>query len=367
LETVSGKEGQGSVIGEDSILERVTVAAEERHLSHNSLIAYRRTWLKIIAWAAAQGLVLETFPVERVGEFYEEATRGRSASHHLQVKAALALLYHVLGSPNPFAQCHAPKFAPEKTELRYHTSSQLGQLLRELREDKGSYFGHLTYHLASALFFTGCRYHEWALLPIPSQPSAIDAHLQEERGLAEARQLEDERPRLMSFFEAIAGNDRDTLCKMLNEGMDPNAELPVPVPAAFQKRFTDENLRYYVASEKGFTALMFATALGKNFDRSCNRRLPRGQKILSYGEVAIGGILPMCSKERIFGNVERREQISGKTDIKQRSRPGRAGLLFQRHHHRGAAIPSGEISTPSIQQQRVVRAFGHRTHGHVAD
>jgi hypothetical protein len=52
----------------------------------------------------------------------------------------------------------------KKTELRYHTSSQLGQLLRELREDKASYFGHLSYHLASALFFTGCRYHEWALL-----------------------------------------------------------------------------------------------------------------------------------------------------------------------------------------------------------
>ena len=119
------------MIGEDSILERVTAAAEERQLSHNSLIAYRRTWLKIIAWAAAEGLVLETFPAERVGEFYEETTGGRSASHHLQVKAALALLYHVLGSPNPFAKCLAPKFAPEKTELRYHTSSQLGQLLRE--------------------------------------------------------------------------------------------------------------------------------------------------------------------------------------------------------------------------------------------
>ena len=103
-------------------------------------------------------------PSERVGEFYEETTGGRSASHHLQVKAALALLYHVLGSPNSFGKCLAPKFAPEKTELRYHTSSQLGQLLRELREDKGSYFGHLTFHLASALFFTGCRYHEWALL-----------------------------------------------------------------------------------------------------------------------------------------------------------------------------------------------------------
>jgi hypothetical protein len=48
--------------------------------------------------------------------------------------------------------------------LRYHTSSQLGQLLRELRENKGSHFGQLTYHLATALFFTGCRYDEWALL-----------------------------------------------------------------------------------------------------------------------------------------------------------------------------------------------------------
>ncbi len=73
----------------------------------------------------------QTFPPERIREFYEEATRSRSASHHLQVKAALALLYHVLGSPNPFAECLAPKFAPEKTELRYHASSQVGQLLRE--------------------------------------------------------------------------------------------------------------------------------------------------------------------------------------------------------------------------------------------
>jgi hypothetical protein len=82
--------------------------------------------------------------------------RGRSASHHLQVKAALALLYHVLGLPNPFAQCPAPKFASEKTELRYHTASQIGQLLHELRKDRRSYFRHLSYHLATALFFTGC-------------------------------------------------------------------------------------------------------------------------------------------------------------------------------------------------------------------
>jgi hypothetical protein len=79
-------------VGEDSLLERVTIAAEERHLSQNTLIAYRRTWLKLIAWSAAEGLVLETLPAERRGEFYEETTRGRCASHHLQVKAALALL-----------------------------------------------------------------------------------------------------------------------------------------------------------------------------------------------------------------------------------------------------------------------------------
>jgi site-specific recombinase XerD len=120
-------------VNEDSLLERVTAAAEERHLSQNTLIAYRRTWLKLIAWAAAEGLVLETLPSDRAAEFYEEATRGRSASHHLQVKAALALLYHVLGSTNPFAECAAPKFAPEKIELRYHAASQLGQLLHELR------------------------------------------------------------------------------------------------------------------------------------------------------------------------------------------------------------------------------------------
>ena len=64
--------------------------------------------------------------------------------------------------------------------------------------------------------------------PIPSRPSAVDAHLEEERALAETRKLGDERLSLMSFFEAIAGNDRDTLCKMLDQGMDPNAELPVP-------------------------------------------------------------------------------------------------------------------------------------------
>ena len=99
---------------------------------------------------------------------------------------------------------------------------------------------------------------------IPSRPSSADAQLEEERGPTEAPKVADEHLRRMSFFEAIAGNDRDTLCKMLNEGTDPNVELPVPVPVAFQKRFDDARLRYYLANEKGFTALMLATALGNH-------------------------------------------------------------------------------------------------------
>jgi hypothetical protein len=63
---VGKKEGEGILaMSEDSLLERVTAVAEERHLSQNTLTAYRRTWLKLIAWSAAEGLVLETLPSER--------------------------------------------------------------------------------------------------------------------------------------------------------------------------------------------------------------------------------------------------------------------------------------------------------------
>ena len=38
------KEMDRRAVNEDSLLERVTAAAEERHLSQNTLTAYRRTW-----------------------------------------------------------------------------------------------------------------------------------------------------------------------------------------------------------------------------------------------------------------------------------------------------------------------------------
>jgi site-specific recombinase XerD len=54
-------------VGEKSLLEQVTAAAEQRRLSENTLKAYRRTWLKLIHWAAVEGL--ETLPPQKAGEF----------------------------------------------------------------------------------------------------------------------------------------------------------------------------------------------------------------------------------------------------------------------------------------------------------
>ena len=119
-----------------------------------------------------------------------------------------------MGAINPFAECAAPKFAPEKIELRDHTASQLGQLLGELREDRRSYFGHLTYHLATALFFTGCRFHEWARLTLERlvrEPGGviIAARLQVKgssfRDLPLTKELAGSLEEWLAFLESVKG------------------------------------------------------------------------------------------------------------------------------------------------------------------
>ncbi len=85
-------------------------------------------------------------------------------------------------------------------------------------------------------------------------PSSILQN-EEEQKAKEARAL------AMEFFEAIANGDKANFCRLLNDGMDPNIELPADVPKAFSDRFKDERLNYYVSSEPGFTALMLAAAL----------------------------------------------------------------------------------------------------------
>lgn len=68
----------------------------------------------------------------------------------------------------------------------------------------------------------------------------------------------------MKFFTAIAENDKATLVRLLNAGVDPNMELPHPVPEDFQKRFNESRIRYYVAKDKGVTGLMLAASLGNH-------------------------------------------------------------------------------------------------------
>lgn len=81
---------------------------------------------------------------------------------------------------------------------------------------------------------------------------AVDPEVEEAAGDA----------RKMRFFEAIAENDQRTFVAMLNEGMDPDVTLPDVVPPDFSARFHEDRLHYYVATERGFTALMLATSLG---------------------------------------------------------------------------------------------------------
>lgn len=150
----------------NGLLAQVVAAAEARQLSKNTLIAYRRTWLKAIAWSSSGGLSLSTLSREQARAFYEDITRERSAAHHLQVKAALKLLYKTLDAANPFLESSAPRFRIENTEIRYLPAGPLMSLLLNLRETQTDYFGRLAYHLSLALFYTACRFHEWAALDL---------------------------------------------------------------------------------------------------------------------------------------------------------------------------------------------------------
>jgi site-specific recombinase XerD len=146
------------------ILEKLESAASQRGLAGPTLASYRRAWRAAVIRAAAESLDPAALPKTKAAEFYAEMTRGRGAAHHLQVKAALSFLYKVLEAPNPFAECLAPKFRPEAVEIQHLEGGVLAKVLLELRGSRKSYFGHLVSHLAEALFFTACRFHEWSQL-----------------------------------------------------------------------------------------------------------------------------------------------------------------------------------------------------------
>jgi hypothetical protein len=114
-------------------LERAHSAAKERELAGPTLAAYRRTWLKLVAWTTASGFDLGSLPREAARGYYEDLTGNRSASHHLQVKAGIAFLYKVLDKPNPFRDCLAPRFRPDAQEIKFLEASDLAKVLLALR------------------------------------------------------------------------------------------------------------------------------------------------------------------------------------------------------------------------------------------
>lgn len=65
-----------------------------------------------------------------------------------------------------------------------------------------------------------------------------------------------------ALFHAIADYDAAALQRALAAGADPNGSLPAPAPEEFRRRFPDGSLEYYFRREPGYTALMFAAAIG---------------------------------------------------------------------------------------------------------
>ena len=58
----------GAAVREDSLLERSPPRRKSTIFRRITLTAYRRTWLKVIPWGAAEGLALETLPEDRAGK-----------------------------------------------------------------------------------------------------------------------------------------------------------------------------------------------------------------------------------------------------------------------------------------------------------
>lgn len=104
--------------------------------------------------------------------------------------------------------------------------------------------------------------------PLPPNPhaEAWDALLRLSPGEAEAPNEPDQeaiRQEMANrLFAAIDEADLGTVGAMLDEGLDPDTTVPLPLDESLFERFRKDFLLYYVTKEKGLTPLMFAAARG---------------------------------------------------------------------------------------------------------
>jgi hypothetical protein len=103
------------------------------------------------------------------------------------------------------------------------------------------------------------------------------------------------------LFTSIADSDHEALRLALNAGADPNCELPrVPEATALRQRYAEGALEYYFRREPGYTALMFAAALGNHtaaryllLAGADRQRLSRHSKTFALWQAARNAHLPV--------------------------------------------------------------------------
>ncbi len=100
-------------------------------------------------------------------------------------------------------------------------------------------------------------------LGAPLPPSPLDA-AREAEALApeEAPDPSLEAKRVNDLFHAVLRGDAATVAALLDEGVNPDSELPFPVREDLLPLFRKDFLHYYATVEKGLTPLMVAAARG---------------------------------------------------------------------------------------------------------
>lgn len=139
-------------------------AAVRAGLGPRTITNYARQWRALSKWCVRHERALADITEEEAAALYRSLTDGRSASHHLGVKAALRFVFKEARLLNPFAECVAPKFDATKIKISYLDAVSLSRLFGVLRQTGEGYFDQLTWTLACALFHTAARFSEWALL-----------------------------------------------------------------------------------------------------------------------------------------------------------------------------------------------------------
>lgn len=142
--------------------------AAEKKLGAGTLRLYERHWSAFCRYCLKHDLECDQLDAAQAEAFYRAQTDGRSASHHLGVKAALSFAFRGMRAANPFVECSAPSFDPAKVEIAYLDQTALGRLFAALKERRNSYFDRMTWTLACGLFHTACRFNELAQLPTDS-------------------------------------------------------------------------------------------------------------------------------------------------------------------------------------------------------